>query len=92
MHFINFSDSSAQTMTAHQQQTVAAAATAIQNQLAHLQQQEQKMLLHNALTRTVSHQPGTNDVVTLMNTLMDMGHRKLERTQSEPLPQVNTSR
>lgn len=89
--------SSVQNMTMQQQQqaqaTVAAAATALHNQLAVLQQQQQqKILLHNALSRTVSHQPGANDVVSLMNTLMDFGHRKLERTQSEPLPQVNTSR
>lgn len=89
--------SSVQNMTVQQQQqaqaTVAAAATALHNQLAVLQQQQQqKILLHNALNRTVSHQPGANDVVSLMNTLMDFGHRKLERTQSEPLPQVNTSR
>lgn len=90
---------SVQKMTTMQQQqqaqaTVAAAATALHNQLAVLQQQQQqqKLILHNALSRTVSHQPGANDVVSLMNTLMDFGHRKLERTQSEPLPQLNTSR
>jgi len=57
------------------------------------QQQNQHKLLHNALSRAVSYPQGGN-VVSLMNTLIEMGqgHRKLERTQSEPLPQANTSR
>lgn len=57
------------------------------------QQNQQKMLLHSALTRAVSHPQGNNNVVSLVNSLIEnLGHRKLERTQSEPLPQVNTSR
>lgn len=61
-----------------------------QSQLEHLKfaaafvanQQQQQQLLHCTLTRTVSIPAGR--VVG--------GHRKLERTQSEPLPQVNASR
>jgi hypothetical protein len=67
--------------------------------VAQSQQQEHqsqtKIMLHNALTRAASHPTGNVD--TLMNSLSEIlrastGHRKLERTQSEPLPQVNTSR
>lgn len=60
------------------------------------QQNQQKILLHNALQRAVSHphnQTTPASVASLVNTLIEnFGHRKLERTQSEPLPQVNTSR
>lgn len=89
--FINTIDSLSQNVS-QPSSHVSAAASALHSQLSAFHQQEHKMLLHNALNRTVSHQPGANDVVSLMNTLMDIGHRKLERTQSEPLPQVNTSR
>lgn len=62
----------------------------LQNQIAAIQQQK---LLHNALTRTVSHQPTTVDLPLLPSALDAMpsteNHRKLERTQSEPAPQVN---
>lgn len=72
------------------QQQINAAAAAMVAQ--HQQQQHQKMLLHNALTRAASHPQGGN-VVSLVNSFIEnLGHRKLERTQSEPLPQVNTSR
>lgn len=58
---------------------------------------------HNPLARTVSTPmpiPDANQAVTnLFSSLNDIlnggttaGHRKLERTQSEPLPQTNTSR
>jgi high-affinity K+ transport system ATPase subunit B len=58
---------------------------------------------HNPLARTVSTPmpiPDSNQVVTnLFSSLNDIlnggvsaGHRKLERTQSEPIPQTNTSR
>lgn len=71
----------------------------IQSQIAVIQQQQQQhqqKLLHNALTRTVSHQPTTVDIPMLTSAVDAMpsneNHRKLERTQSEPAPQVNTSR
>ena len=58
-----------------------------QSQLEHLKfaaafvaQQQQQQLLHNALTRTVS-----------IPARVIGGHRKLERTQSEPLPQVQVN-
>lgn len=57
------------------------------------QHNQQKFLIHNALSRAVSHPQG--NVVSLVNSLIEnfgQGHRKLERTQSEPLPQANTSR
>lgn len=64
-----------------------------------MQQQQQQKMLHNALTRTTSHQPSSNDIQLLQSTLelsSNECHRKLERTQSEPAPQVapqvNTSR
>ncbi|XP_055842047.1 protein TIS11 isoform X2 [Episyrphus balteatus] len=67
-----------------------------QQQQQHQQQQqdqEQKAYIHTALTRAVSHpQNSAANVVSLVNTLLENCHRKLERTQSEPLPQVNTSR
>ncbi|CRL05345.1 CLUMA_CG018197, isoform A [Clunio marinus] len=58
---------------------------------------------HNTLARTVSTPmpiPDANQAVTnLFSSLNDIlnagtttGHRKLERTQSEPIPQTNTSR
>lgn len=59
---------------------------------------------HNSLSRTVSTPmpiPDANQAVSnLFSSLNDIlnsgapgsGHRKLERTQSEPLPQTNTSR
>lgn len=60
-----------------------------QSQLEHLKfaaafvaKQQQTQVLHSALTRTISIPAGR--VVG--------GHRKLERTQSEPLPQPNASR
>lgn len=69
----------------------------LQSQIAVIQQQQQQQkLLHNALTRTVSHQPTTVDLPLLSSAADAMpsneNHRKLERTQSEPAPQVNTSR
>lgn len=71
----------------------------LQSQIAVIQQQQQQQkLLHNALTRTISHQPTTVDLPLLPSTVDAMppneNHRKLERTQSEPAPQsqVNTSR
>lgn len=71
----------------------------LQSQIAVIQQhQQQQKLLHNALTRTVSHQPTTVDLPLLPSVVDAMqsneNHRKLERTQSEPAPQsqVNTSR
>lgn len=77
-----------------------AAVAAQQAQVNHnhqQQQNQQKILLHNALQRAVSHPHNTTStpasVASLVNTLIEnFGHRKLERTQSEPLPQVNTSR
>lgn len=57
------------------------------------QQQSQQKMLHNALTRTASHQPNSTEMLTWVMENMNAGqHRKLERTQSEPAPQVNTSR
>lgn len=69
----------------------------LQSQIAVIQQQQQQQkLLHNALTRTISHQPTTVDIPMLPAAVEAMpsseNHRKLERTQSEPAPQVNTSR
>lgn len=83
------------------QQQLNAAVAAQQAQVNHQHQQQQqqnqqKLLLHNALQRAVSHphnQTTPASVASLVNTLIEnFGHRKLERTQSEPLPQVNTSR
>lgn len=54
--------------------------------------------IHGTLTRTVSQPQHDANVASLVCTLIEnLGnmnlHRKLERTQSEPLPQqVNTSR
>ena len=77
-----------QLQTTMLQQQISAAAAVI----AQHQQQQQKMLLHSALTRAVSHPQGGN-VASLVNSIIEnFGHRKLERTQSEPLPQVNASR
>lgn len=67
------------------------------------QQTQQQQLIHNALTRAVSNPVSANGVVSNLfssiNEIINVGaansnggHRKLERTQSEPLPQVNTSR
>ncbi|KAG5673967.1 hypothetical protein PVAND_003963 [Polypedilum vanderplanki] len=64
------------------------------------QQQQQQ---HAALARTVStpitdtNQSVVNNLFTSLNDILNgttatNGHRKLERTQSEPLPQTNTSR
>lgn len=70
----------------------------LQNQIAVQlqQQQQQQKMLHNALTRTISHQP-TNSDLQLLQSNLDSNmissndcHRKLERTQSEPAPQVNS--
>ncbi|XP_059619897.1 protein TIS11 [Phlebotomus argentipes] len=78
-----------------QQQLIVAAAQ------QHQQQHNHKMILHSALQRAVSHPHGAAgaaangaNVATFVNTIIENlgGHRKLERTQSEPLPQVNTSR
>jgi hypothetical protein len=70
-------------------------------------QQQQPMVEinhhHNPLARTVSTPmpiPDANQAVSnLFSSLNDIlnagtgtGHRKLERTQSEPIPQTNTSR
>lgn len=76
-------------MTAQQQQQ--------QQQLSAAQvaaAQQQKMLLHSALTRAVSHPVGGQQAVQLLNSINEIlgSHKKLERTQSEPLPQLNTSR
>lgn len=81
----------------HQQQN--------QPQNQQIQPNQQEKMFHNVLTRAVSH-PITNGVVnnlfTSLNEIINVnaavnvnisgGHRKLERTQSEPLPQINTSR
>lgn len=68
----------------------------LQNQIAVIQQQQQHKMLHNALTRTISHQPTSADLQLLQSNLDAVPsaecHRKLERTQSEPAPQVNASR
>jgi phosphoribosyl-dephospho-CoA transferase len=69
------------------------------------QQQEINHHHHNILARTVSTPmpiPDANQAVSnLFSSLNDIlnagatpgtGHRKLERTQSEPIPQTNTSR
>lgn len=75
-------------------------------QLQQQQQQQQQEVSHhhNPLARTVSTPmsiPEANQAVSnLFSSLNDIlnsagtgtGHRKLERTQSEPLPQTNTSR
>lgn len=71
----------------HQKLNVAKALSAVQ-------QAQQQQLLHSALTRAVS-QPvgGQQTTVQLLHSISEMlGHKKLERTQSEPLPQLNTSR
>jgi hypothetical protein len=57
---------------------------------------------HAALARTVStpvtdaNQVVVNSIFTSLNDILNgtatNGHRKLERTQSEPIPQTNTSR
>lgn len=69
----------------------------LQNQIAVIQQQQQQQqqkMLHNALTRTISHQPTSTDLQLLQSNLDAIAssecHRKLERTQSEPAPQVNS--
>ncbi|KAJ6636035.1 Protein TIS11 [Pseudolycoriella hygida] len=70
-------------------QRINAAAAAIVAQ----QQNHQKFMLHNALSRAASHPQGS--VASFVNSIIEnlgQGHRKLERTQSEPLPQANTSR
>lgn len=69
------------------------------------QQQQEVNHHHNPLARTVSTPmpiPDANQAVSnLFSSLNDIlnagattgsGHRKLERTQSEPIPQTNTSR
>lgn len=70
----------------------------IQNQM-NIGQHQQKKMLHNALTRTTSHQPTNVELQLIQSTVEPMtqseNHRKLERTQSEPAPnngQLNTSR
>lgn len=67
-----------------------AQAQLLQNQMNVVQQQK---MLHNALTRTTSHQPTNSELQLLQSTLESIStsdcHRKLERTQSEPAPQVN---
>lgn len=76
-----------------------AAATAAQmlqfNAVIQQQPPQQQKLIHSALARTTSHQPSSTEMLTWVSTLMEnmnnAGHRKLERTQSEPA-QVNTSR
>lgn len=71
-------------------QRINAAAAAI---VAQQQHNQQKFMLHSALSRAASHPQG--NVVSFVNSLIEnlgQGHRKLERTQSEPLPQANTSR
>lgn len=70
----------------HQKLNVAKALSAVQ-------QAQQQQLLHNALTRAVSQPVGGQQAVQLLNSINEiLGHKKLERTQSEPLPQLNTSR
>lgn len=65
------------------------------------QQAQQQKMLHNTLTRTTSHQPTNSELQLLQSLQSDTMsatecHRKLERTQSEPAPQLqaqmNTSR
>lgn len=74
----------------------------------HQQQQQKRLIQdgssHNTLARTTSVpvSDSTNQTVSnLFSSLNDIlnggttaniGHRKLERTQSEPIPQTNTSR
>lgn len=76
----------------------------------HQQQHQQQHRLHGMLTRTISQptqrqvnqpqqqqqQPPVASLVTIIENLNSMNlHRKLERTQSEPLPPqqpMNTSR
>lgn len=76
----------------------------------HQQQHQQQHRLHGMLTRTISQptqrqvnlpqqqqqQPQVASLVTIIENLNSMNlHRKLERTQSEPLPPqqpMNTSR
>lgn len=70
----------------------------------HPHQTHQQQLIHNALTRAVSNPiaANVNNLFTSLNEIVNVGgtttdainiaHRKLERTQSEPLPQINTSR
>lgn len=70
--------------------SIGAEAQLLQNQMNVVQQQK---MLHNALTRTTSHQPTNSELQLLQSTLESIStsdcHRKLERTQSEPAPQVN---
>ncbi|XP_063708589.1 protein TIS11 [Culicoides brevitarsis] len=75
-----------------QAQPNAGSTVTAQQQLSAAQQQ--KMLLHNALTRAVSHPVGGQQAVQLLTSISEIlgSHKKLERTQSEPLPQLNTSR
>jgi hypothetical protein len=76
---------------------------AAQKRMPQQQQQEVNHHHHNPLARTVSTPmpiPDANQAVSnLFSSLNDIlnagttaGHRKLERTQSEPIPQTNTSR
>lgn len=86
------STQSAVALAFQQQLNAAVAAQQAQVNQQHQQQQQQKLLIHNALQRAVS-QPNAAATAALVNSLIEnFGHRKLERTQSEPLPQVNTSR
>jgi hypothetical protein len=73
---------------------------ALQDVTVHQHQQQQQQ--HAVLGRTVSspitdaNQAVVNNLFTSLNDILNgtaaSGHRKLERTQSEPLPQTNTSR
>lgn len=77
-----------------------------QQQQKHQQRMPVEVNHHNPLARTVSTPmpipdanqavsnlfSSLNDILNAGATVTGTGHRKLERTQSEPLPQTNTSR
>lgn len=74
------------------QQQINAAAACIVAQQQQKQQNQQQYLFHQALQRAVSI-PNDGSVVSLVSSLIEnLGHRKLERTQSEPLNQAVSSR
>lgn len=73
------------------------------NQQKRISVQDVEQQQHHVLARTVStpiteaaNQAVVNNLFTSLNDILNgtatNGHRKLERTQSEPLPQTNTSR
>lgn len=83
---MDYNQSQSPPTNVHQKLNVAKA-------LSVVQQAQQQQLLHSALTRAVSQPVGGQQAVQLLNSINEiLGHKKLERTQSEPLPQLNTSR